>query len=646
MARRSINDVVAKKGLLASIKRLWKKLLFVWKTVGVLIIHKIFSRKISDNKDRPKSVIQSEGGRSDLAILAIFLFITLLMTYPLVKDIANFVPGIGNDNGDTFIFLWNAWWLKKAAGGGAELFFTDFLFWPNGVSLVFHTFNLFNTVLISLLSEMLGLVRAFNIVYLFSLWLSASFTYFLVKEVWKSRLAGLVAGVIFAFSPFVWAHSLGHFNLVTIWPFAALMWLFYRIYRLKNWKEAIGAGILLSLILYNDYQYFVYAIILSVMFIVYYQFFGEKKKFKEWYLSWIVVVVVVLIMIFPMFWRGWSVFREFAPTALLSEVKYWSADLMSFVTPSWQHPIWGQWGLEINQQYFASKTESVLFVGYGVLLLFVISVIIFLIGKKKTDFIFWFGVALIFGLLSLGPILKIYGIDEFSINDINYNIALPYLWLYKLPFWAVARVPARFFAVMILAVAVIASYVVARLDRKMPNYKVGRYAVYCLVLLVVVEIIFEYSAWPLSLQKISIPPVYNAIKDDQQNVAILELPLWWTSGHRSMGEVKTIIQFYQTYHNKRIFNGSVSRVPDALFDYYQQLPGLRCLIDDLEKFNKCADNNREVYWVWKNDLKIGYVVLHKKYFSEPHLMKIRNYLEDILFLEKWYEDGTEVGYKL
>ena len=64
------------------------------------------------------------------------------MTWPLARYAGRAIPG---DSFDGWQNYWNLWWVKKAL---LELllspFQTDYLFYPTGVDLYFHTLNIFN----------------------------------------------------------------------------------------------------------------------------------------------------------------------------------------------------------------------------------------------------------------------------------------------------------------------------------------------------------------------------------------------------------------------------------------------------------------------------------------------------------------------
>jgi hypothetical protein len=267
--------------------------------------------------------------------------------------------------------------------------------------------------------------------------------------------------------------------------------------------------------------------------------------------------------------------------------------------------------------------------------------------NEKTSKRLWWLILVFFFVMSLGPLLKIMGKTSFAVSDISYSVALPYIWLYELPMMSIARVPARFYAVTSLALAVMSAYGYMRLENlilsKVNFFKnIVVWAIFGTVLLMLG---LEYISVPIRLQDMSIPPVYTSIKADNDDFVIMELPLWWTSGHRSEGNVITKLQYYQTYHEKKILNGSVSRVPDALFDYYLKYPGIKYLIDVENNSADLEDMSRDLVWSkWKNELKVKYIVLHKKYFEWSEYYKIREYMENVLGVEKWYEDDGEIVY--
>ncbi|MGC8782022.1 MAG: hypothetical protein ACP5UQ_14265, partial [Anaerolineae bacterium] len=71
-----------------------------------------------------------------------YLLLTLAFTYPLALNFTRAIPGDGFDGWQNY---WNLWWMKAALlEKHTWPFFTDLLYHPTGVSLLFHTLNPFN----------------------------------------------------------------------------------------------------------------------------------------------------------------------------------------------------------------------------------------------------------------------------------------------------------------------------------------------------------------------------------------------------------------------------------------------------------------------------------------------------------------------
>ncbi|HEC49924.1 MAG TPA: hypothetical protein ENI40_02055, partial [Candidatus Desulfofervidus auxilii] len=159
-------------------------------------------------------------------VLIGYVFITLLMTYPLVFHLTTHIPG---DAGDGHQNLWNIWHFKKRLLNFQNPFYTNYLYYPIGVKLIFHTYGVFNNLLVLPFNN---IVLAYNFIVLFSFVMSAMGMYFLSFYLTQDKFGSFIAGVIFSFCPYKFAHLLGHLNLVST------EWIpFYILYLIKTFKE-------------------------------------------------------------------------------------------------------------------------------------------------------------------------------------------------------------------------------------------------------------------------------------------------------------------------------------------------------------------------------------------------------------------------
>ena len=101
-----------------------------------------------------------------LLALAGYLLLTLGLTYPLAAQFSRAIPGDGFDGWQNY---WNLWWIKTAVlEQHTHPWFTNLLYAPTGVGLLFHTLNAFNGFITLPIQLVFGLLPAYNTAVLFS----------------------------------------------------------------------------------------------------------------------------------------------------------------------------------------------------------------------------------------------------------------------------------------------------------------------------------------------------------------------------------------------------------------------------------------------------------------------------------------------
>jgi hypothetical protein len=106
---------------------------------------------------------------------------TLLFTWPLVANFANATPGFMLEDRDQN--LWNLWWVSQAITSLHDPYHTNLLYYPNGVSLYFHTLQPFNGLLATPLIPIFGLIVTYNLIVVISFVLTGYGSYLLVKHI-------------------------------------------------------------------------------------------------------------------------------------------------------------------------------------------------------------------------------------------------------------------------------------------------------------------------------------------------------------------------------------------------------------------------------------------------------------------------------
>ncbi|HEU5187543.1 MAG TPA: hypothetical protein VFT87_03500, partial [Candidatus Saccharimonadales bacterium] len=191
----------------------------------------------------------------------------------------NFSTGFYLDSGDGFQNVWNIWWVNEALTQlHQNPYFTNFLHFPHGVPLITQTMNIFNClVAIPLMAVGMSLVEATNTMVLFSFVMGGVTMFWLVRHLNKSYIIALLAGFLFTFSSYHFAHALGHLQLVSLeWiPLFILLW--WKLMERWRYTLALGAAGALFLVILCDYYYFFYSVMTAAIIFFY---FLAKKKFQ------------------------------------------------------------------------------------------------------------------------------------------------------------------------------------------------------------------------------------------------------------------------------------------------------------------------------------------------------------------------------
>ena len=136
-----------------------------------------------------------------LAALALYTLLALLVTWPLA---ASFTGGVVGAVGgvDAYQGGWGLWWTARALLAGQSPFFSPLLYFPQGVDLFWQTLGLAQGVAALPVTLALGPVAAVNATVLTSYALGGYATFLLARRVTGSAPGALVAGAVYAFSPY------------------------------------------------------------------------------------------------------------------------------------------------------------------------------------------------------------------------------------------------------------------------------------------------------------------------------------------------------------------------------------------------------------------------------------------------------------
>ena len=189
---------------------------------------------------------------------------SLVWTWPLATHLGDHIPGLGGDN---YSFLWNLWWMRKAlAAPELEFFHSNYLFSPFGVDLVNHPHTALQAYISATLMAGTHVVAAENIYIITSVFLNAICAYALLVDVAGDRRSALIGALVFGGSPYIAAHLMGHFDLLTAWVIPLFALCFRKAWDGGRAVYAIAAGLSVVVAAYSAYYYVVYLALFAVTY--------------------------------------------------------------------------------------------------------------------------------------------------------------------------------------------------------------------------------------------------------------------------------------------------------------------------------------------------------------------------------------------
>ena len=544
---------------------------------------------------------------SGWAVLVFFALTTVAFTWPLVTGLTNTLPDWGDPPdvawrmGSIAHQLWN---------DPLHLYQTD-AFYPNNNGIALNELLTGEGILASPIYWLTGNpALAYNLLNFLSFTLSGWAMWLLVRYLTGSSAAGLVAGMIYTFSPW-------HYGQYGHLPLAAQQWMILALYFLIRFLERSKPPVIntvkdrnwinLSLfILFFVLQalvagYFAYfEAILIFVFVVYYFLFESGLARQLWQrlrkrpivtqltTSWQQFGAIIGagslggLLILPFIAPFVAAQRTYGFKRSLTEVNYWSAAPTSFLRTTQQSWLYnpierGVFGLE-------TSAERALYPGIVALVLAIIGLTASkrYFEKSSASRRWLFLTVSLTGLvLSFGPTLNL---EAYGLN--STGIPMPYRWLYGLvPGFDALRVAYRFGQLFMLGLSVLAGYGTLRLlklgwlRQSVRGYRVGHIVLAStLVILVGVDFFAPGVSMTPTPTGDTAPAMYRwlagpeADKIVDKDALLLELPISDNPTPITSGPIYLL---YSLSHGRPMLNGSANIIPpgyDRLFYEMQSFP--------------------------------------------------------------------------
>jgi len=263
-----------------------------------------------------------------------------------------------------------------------------------------------------------------------------------------------------------------------------------------------------------------------------------------------------------------------------------STDLLGWFTATVLHPIFGGdlvRELRLVQQRAANpdlagfRDINTVFLGWVTLAVAFVGAVAF--WRKAR---IWVWTSVVFGVLTLGPLLQINGRYRFDLDGLETTVPLPFALLHFVPIIKANRAPNRNSVLLMLGIAVLVGYGLYWLLDRMRQGKLTMNAHWlrpALAGVLAFAIVFEHLALPLPLSDARVPVVYDTIAAEPGDFSIMQLPLGWRNSFGVLGPEKTLLQYYQSAHGKPMLGGNISRAPEFKMGYFGRIPYFHALTE-------------------------------------------------------------------
>jgi hypothetical protein len=486
------------------------------------------------------------------ALCALF---TLVMIHHYVFPLGAILYTEGKISQDCDQMIWNLWHVAESVSCGRDPYLAREIFYPDGVNLAHHTLAA-GFVPVTLLVKLLSGGSPFYPIYAYRIivWLSYTLILFgcfiLLREIGNSRWAAILCAVGYTFSAFFLDHAL-HLNLLAAFFFPLTAVGLIRLFRRPSGPWLFFTAFTAAISVYfSEYSLSLY---LGIFFyIILILLFAEERArlmdaARRLGAGKLLLALVLFVAIASPFVV--KVLRNSVVKPHPEESAYFSADLAAFVIPSTDHTrIYDSVFSSLDSKIAEKSGEHQVFIGFPIILMLVAG-LIFKGSKRHLRFAAVAG--LLFLLLSLGPHLKVLGLDT--------GIRLPYALLMRIPPFDSGRTPVRFVALGFFFLMILAAAGATGLQRWLHGRMRPSAAGLVMALLLAWTIAENYA--PIEARNRFEPPHELA---QVREGPVLNLPLGETME-------EGYAELLQTFHHQPILTGYAVRATEAEHRRYDEL---------------------------------------------------------------------------
>ena len=561
--------------------------------------------------------------REHLQFIVVVTLLTLVMTFPTIAyvfrtDVFWLPTGPGND---VYIKFWDIWYTQRILTGRADPFFTQLVFYPEGVSLAFHPFFYPHSITVNLLQAFMPLANAYSLTYLLIIWSSACSAYVYAHWLFKDKWIALFGAVVFGINAQTLATPTWP-EIAWIAPIPLIMYCLHKGAREQGPRLFVLAGLLGGCTIFvTPYLYVVVLIMLALALTAFAAREWRNRRF------WLHAALLVISFGLSSAWRllpmieSQIVLEEATALGGSGEV---ITDVAAFFVNKGS-PAYRTLLEALTQSPQLAGTTWHTYLGFVPLILIAIGLVSAKTRRRSAP---WLALCCLFLVLSLGSALHVFGVE---VKD----LPLPKHYLNQLlpaVFQGFDK-PSLFLSGARLPLALLACFGVLALRRRFAF--AGRPAF--IVALILAFALESYVPVPENIIDLNRVAYLNALaKEEDDEIGLINIPMGRTNSKRYL--------FYQSLSGYPQTQGAIRRTPESAFDYIRANPVLNAW--QIHSHLSCAGNAAEYYRSAVQTLAddgFTHVVWHRHLGPSSAQAALREGFQDAT---PYYEDAFVSVYRL
>jgi hypothetical protein len=350
-------------------------------------------------------------------VLAVFVVALGLALALFHRDLSNLSDAQLGGAGDADEYSWFLAWVPFALGHGLNPLLSTYVNYPAGVNLMWNTSVLLPSFLMSPVTVIFGAAFSYNVLITMAPVLSATFAHMAFRR-WTGRLPALAGALIFGFSPYMVAQSIGHLAQTLIMSAPLLLILLDRLLVVQTgppWRDGLLLGLLGWAQLLTGEEVLAMEVVTGAVALIALCYVGRREISLRF--PYVLRGSAVAAGLFVVLSAPFLAYQYFGPYQVqgVHPAKAYVSDLFNFFVPTNTTQLSPAAALRVSANFTGNGVEQDAYIGIPLILFIIVALV--LARRRPVTWVALTGAAGA-ALLSMGPTAHVLGhVSHFYLPD-------------------------------------------------------------------------------------------------------------------------------------------------------------------------------------------------------------------------------------